>query len=136
MFCIMAYWSVTIQDIVSPYRHSLFPTDFPLLLLGKKHQSGTKSITCFFAKPKEKVVSLEGEDVNKESCSTSSWQAWSTFDVVVESSIATKVEIMWTLKCVFSSFSNNSCADINSMFKSIFPDSNVAGAFSMAPTKL
>ena len=43
---------------------------------------------------------------------------------------------MWALKCVSSSFSNNSSANINSMFKSIFPDSNVASAFSMAPTKL
>ena len=72
LYYIMTYWSVTIQDIPRPYCHSLFPTDFSLLFLGKKHQSVTKSVTCFFAKHKEKVVSLEDEDVNTESCATSS----------------------------------------------------------------
>ena len=136
LYYIMTYWSVTIQDIPCPYCHSLFPTDFSLLFLGKKHQSATKSITCLFAKPKEKVVSLKDEDVNKESCATSSSKVQSTLDVLVKSSIATKAEIMWALKCVSSGFSNNSCANINSMFKSMFPDSNVASAFSMAPTKV
>ena len=54
-----------------PYSHSLFPTDFSHLFLGKKHQSATKSVTCFFVKPKEKVVSLEDEDANKKSFATS-----------------------------------------------------------------
>ena len=104
--------------------------------MGKKHQSGTKSITCFFAKPKEKVVSLEDENVNKERCATSSSKVQSTLDFLVKSSIATKAEFMWTFKCVSSGFSNNSCANINSMFKPMFPDSNVASAFSMASTKV
>ena len=51
------------QDIASPYRPSLSLTDFSLLVLSKKHQSAIKSITCFSAKPKEKVASLEDEDV-------------------------------------------------------------------------
>ena len=74
--------------------------------------------------------------VNKESCATSSSKVQSTLDVLVKSSIATKAEIMWALKCVCSGFSNNSCANINSMFKSMFPNSNVASAFSMAATKV
>ena len=74
--------------------------------------------------------------MNKESFATSSSKVQSTLDVLVKSSIATKAEIMWVLKCVFSGFTNNSCAVINSMFKSMFPDSNVASAFSMAPTKV
>ena len=109
MFCIMTYWSVTIQDIASLYRHSLFPTDFSLLFLGKKHQSATKSITCFFAKPKEKVVSPEGEDVSKESYATSSSKVQSTLDILVKSSIATKAEIMWVLKYLSCGFCNNLC---------------------------
>ena len=104
--------------------------------MGKKHQSTSKSITYFFAKPKEKVVSLEDEDVNKESCATSSSKFQSTLDVLVKSSIATEAEIMWALKCLSSGFSNNSCANINSIFKSMFPDRILASAFSMAPTKV
>ena len=136
MFCIMTYWSVTIQDIASPHRPSLSPTNFSPLVLGKKHQSAIKSITCFSGKPKEKVAWLEDEDVNKESCATSSSKVQSTLDVLVKSSIATKAEIMWALKCVSSGFSNNSCANINSMFKSMFPDSNVVSAFNMVPAKV
>ena len=102
MLCIMTYGSVTIQDIASPYRHSLFPTDFSQSFLGKKHQSATKPITCFFAKPKEKVLSLEDEDVNKKSCATTSSKVQSTLDVLEKSSIVTKAEIMWALKYVSS----------------------------------
>ena len=87
------------------------------------HQSATESITFFFVKPKENVVLLEDEDVNKESCATSSSKVQSTLAELVKSSIATKAAIMWTLKCVSSGFSNTSCANINSMFKSMFPDS-------------
>ena len=126
----------TIQDMASPYRHSFFPTDFSQLFLGKKHQSATKSITCFFVKPKEKVVPLEDEDMNKKSCATSSSKVQSILDVLVKWSIATKAEIMWAVKCVSFGFCINSCANINSMFKSMFPDSNIASAFSMAPTKV
>ena len=109
------------------YRQSLSPFFYflSLLFLGKMHQSAAESITFFFAKPKEKVVSLEDEDVNKESCATSSSKVQSILD-----------EIMWALKCVSSGFSNDSCANINSMFKSMFPESYVASAFSMAPTKV
>ena len=81
-------------------------------------------------------MSLEDEDVNKGSYATSSSKVQSTLDVLVKSSITTKAEIMWTLKCVLSGFSNNSCANINIMFKSMFPDSNIASAFSMATTKV
>ena len=102
MFCIMKYWSVTIQDTASLYRQSLFPTDFSQLFLGKKHQSATKSITCFFAKPKVKVLSLQDEDVNKESCTTSSSKVQSTLDVLVKPSITTKADIIWALKYVSS----------------------------------
>ena len=71
----------------------------------------------------------------KKSCATSPSKVQSTLDVLVKWSIASKPDIMWALKCMSSGFSN-SCANINSMFKSMFPDSNVASAFSMAPTKV
>ena len=81
-------------------------------------------------------MSLKDEDVNKESCAASSSKVRSTLDGLVKSSISTKAEIMWALKCVSSGFSNNSCANVNSMFRSMFPDGNVSSAFSMAPTKV
>ena len=74
--------------------------------------------------------------MNKENCTTSSSKVQLTLDVLVKSSTATKAEIMWALKYLSSGFSNNSCANTNSMFKSMVPDSNVAGAFSMAPAKI
>ena len=40
------------------------------------------------------------------------------------------------LKCVSFGFSNNSYANVNCMFKSMFPDTNAASTFSMAPTKV
>ena len=43
-----------------------------------------KPITCFFAKPSEKVVSLEEEDVNKESCATSFSKVPSTLEVLAK----------------------------------------------------
>ena len=139
IFCIMiwffVYWFVTIQVKASLYYHSLFPTDLSLPCLGKKHQSDTKSIVSL-QNPKKKLYLLEDEDVNKECCATSSARVQSTLDVLVKLFIATKAEVMWALKCMSSGFSNNSCSNVNSIFKPMFPDSNAASAISMAPTKV
>ena len=80
------------------------------------------------------MVSLEDE--NNENCATSSSKVQPTLDVLVKSTIATKAEIMWALKCISSGFSNNVCVNINSMFKTMFPDSHIATGFSMSSLKV
>ena len=54
----------------------------------------------------------------------------------VGSSLSTNTEIIWTLKSIMSSYSNNSYANMNDTFKRMFPDSKVAEEFSMITSKL
>lgn len=45
-------------------------------------------------------------------------------------------EIRWTIKTVMSHFSMRSCLDISSLFKAMFPDSDIAKNFQMSKTKV
>ena len=54
----------------------------------------------------------------------------------VGSSLSTNTEIIWALKSIMSSYSNNSCANMNDTFKRMFPDSKVAEEFSMIKSKV
>ena len=49
-----------------------------------------------------------------------------TFDASIKSSLLSNAEIIWALKSTMSSYSNNSCKNINNTFKRMFPDSKVA----------
>lgn len=53
---------------------------------------------------------------------------------VVKSSVL-DAEVRWAAKCVRSHYSFNSCKEINSLFKDMFPDSEIAKRFSCGPTK-
>ena len=44
-------------------------------------------------------------------------------------------EILWCLKVINAHWSYNSCTDIAKLFHSMFPDSEIAGQFSMGKTK-
>ena len=57
-------------------------------------------------------------------------------DVLLNNSQKQKAEIIWALKVVCSSFSNNSCFDVNQVFKSMFPDSEIAKSFQLGADKL
>jgi len=45
-------------------------------------------------------------------------------------------EIKWALKSVMSHFSMRSFLDINSLFKAMFPDSEIANKFQMSKTEI
>ena len=45
------------------------------------------------------------------------------------------VEILWCLKVINAHWNCNSCTDIAKLFHSMFPDSEIAGQFSMGKTK-
>ena len=117
---------------MGPYCHSLFPTDLSLLFLGKKHQSATKSIFSL-ENPKKKLNHLKMKmwikNIVLYKCSVNSW----CFSQIV---YCCKGWGYVALIYTSSRFSNNSYANVNCMFKSMFPDTNAASTFSMAPTKV
>ena len=47
-----------------------------------------------------------------------------------------KAEIVWSLKSVCYSFSNNATSNINQVFAAMFPDSKTAKSFQVGPDKL
>ena len=48
----------------------------------------------------------------------------------------TKAEVLWSMKCIMSHFSMNSCGDIKEIFQMMFTDSSVAQQMSIGSTKL
>lgn len=59
-----------------------------------------------------------------------------TLQSFVHKDDVTKAEVLWALKSVVSHHSFNSCKDLNDLFKSMFPDSQIASKFQLGPTKL
>ncbi|CAL1293400.1 unnamed protein product [Larinioides sclopetarius] len=53
----------------------------------------------------------------------------------IASSQCLDAELKWSLKCVESHYSYNSCKDISNLFQDMFPDSKIAEKFSCGPTK-
>ena len=47
-----------------------------------------------------------------------------------------RAEIRWILKCVTSSFSNNSCWKLNDLFCAVFPDSMIVQLFKLGADKI
>ena len=99
---------------------------------GKKHKLHVNRKQMFF-KPK-KVIVLEQESLQTSvSCSQDTEQ---TIDLVLNDSARRKSEIIWALKPVCSGYSNSSSSDINKVFSTMFPDSNIAQNFQLGPDKL
>ena len=48
---------------------------------------------------------------------------------------STAAEIYWALKCIKENWSGNSCDNNNTLFTSMFPDSEIAKKFCMNRTK-
>ena len=57
-------------------------------------------------------------------------------DLILQSSQKQKAEIVWAIKVVCSSYSNNSCFDVSQVFKCMFPDSEIAKSFELGADKL
>ena len=51
-------------------------------------------------------------------------------------SLQLSINLLWALKSVLSSYSNNSCAYISKIFTCMFPDSKIAKSFELGATKL
>ena len=91
-----------------------------------------KTLSAILAKPKPKSsadnwqdsVSNKSSDVSDETNKKNKQQA--TLEVVVNNSEKLKAEIIWTLKTVYSVYSNNSSKDISNTCYAMFPDSKIA----------
>ena len=57
-------------------------------------------------------------------------------DLMLQSSQKQKAEIVWAIKVLCSSYSNNSCFDVSQVFKCMFPDSEIAKSFELGADKL
>ena len=77
-------------------------------------------------------VAPKGLDTNAQSNSYVQPTALTTFEIGYKLCD----EIRWALKHVLSDCSNNSCQDIVSIFKSMFPDSKIAEKMELAHNKL
>ena len=60
----------------------------------------------------------------------------STLHLVINNAEKNKSEIIWTLKCKMSGYSNNSCSDMNKLFQSMFEDSTIAKSFWLGADKI
>ena len=92
---------------------------------------------CWF----EENTSAENDSGSSSDSSThvvdqSSKLVQPTLEVITTESDKTKAEIIWTLKCIESGYSDNSNNDMIVVFKCMFPDSKTASSFQMEPDKL
>ena len=67
---------------------------------------------------------------------TISSKASSTLLQSIASSEKVKAEIRWAVKSVMSNFSNSSCNDVSTLFKTMFPDSSIASNFAISEDKI
>ena len=101
--------------------------------LGKKHKELDLKVKSFF---KPKVIKAKDITVIAPEEESSSSQTQSTLELTVTNSEKTKDEIIWAIKTVTAGYSNNSSAQISSVFQNMFPDSKIARSFQLGPDKL
>lgn len=106
---------------------------FSAFVPGKKHQSlwdlknQQGKLKDFFGESsvgKEKEPIPKINDVSHETLSS-----------YVSKNDVLDAEIKWSLKTVNNHYSFNSCEGVSSLFKDMFPDSNIAKQFTCGPTK-
>ena len=59
-----------------------------------------------------------------------------TLDLTMHDLARRKAETVWSLKSVYSGFSNISTSNINQIFSAMFPDRKIAKSFQISPDKL
>ena len=94
---------------------------------GKKHKEIIEKRKVFF-----KTSSTRAEEKKNVSNDVESQK---TLDMHLYNSDTIKAEIIWTLKSVMNGFSVRSNDELNETLSAMFPDSKIAGSFSMARTK-
>ena len=58
-----------------------------------------------------------------------------TLNKMLINSSVLQAEVRWALKVVMSRYSKSSCNDVTELFKTMFPDSDIAKSFTCAKTK-
>ena len=102
---------------------------------GKKHTDNQKaaeqttSVSTYFA-PRPAVASTDRPNVT---ASSSTRQP--TINQSITSNDVLSAEILWSMKCMDSHYSYHSCANAGEVFRTMFPDSDIASKFSLGETK-
>ena len=92
----------------------------------KEHNEAKNSLSLLHFLPAKPISSID---------SVSTSQSTKFNELAVPLSVVS-AEIRWALKSVLSHFSMRSCLDVNSLFKAMFPDSEIARKFQMSKTKI
>ena len=109
---------------------------------GKKHITLTNRAQSFFQKrttassktgDSEIVQEVESGEVLVSDIPTCSKNV---VEVTFNNTDQIKSEIYWVLKCITAGYSNNSCTNINVLFQTMFPDSDLAKQFKLGPNKV
>lgn len=111
---------------------------------GKTHKIHFDRKQMFFKISKPSVQSVLQEDKESSSIPENNSSSVASpkivdspkLDMLLNNSQKQRAEIIWALKVVCSSFSNNSCSDISQIFKCMFPDSAIAKSFELGADKL
>ena len=110
---------------------------------GKCHKTHFDRKQIFFKpKPARAAKPQSTNSSNVDSASTSSKSDTiivnnePRIDLMLQSSQKQKADIVWAIKVVCSSYSNNSCFDVSQVFKCMFPDSEIAKSFELGADKL
>ena len=99
---------------------------------GKKHILLTNRFQTFF---QTKTVT-ESSVLDKEQSTGSPSSSKKNVEVAFDNTDVIKADILWVLKCITSSYSINSCTHIEELFRTMFPDSEVAKKFQVGPNKV
>ena len=89
-----------------------------------------------FAKPVKKSKALTPKASKNLSHTVIYNQTQHTITNYITNSDTKKAEIHWVLKCVTSSFSNNSRLKLNDLFCAMFPDSRIEQSFKPGADKI
>ena len=97
---------------------------------GKKRKEIIEKRKVFF-----KTSSTRTDEKKNVSNAKNDVESQKTLDMHLYNSDTIKAEIIWTLKSVMDGFSVRSNDELNETLSAMFPDSEIAGSFSMARTK-
>ena len=98
---------------------------------GKKHKEIIEKRKVFF-----KTSSIRTDEKKNVSNAKNDIESQKTLDMHLYNSDTIMAEIIWTLKSVMDGFSVRSNDEFNETLPAMFPDSKIAGSFSMGRTKL
>ncbi|CAL1299581.1 unnamed protein product [Larinioides sclopetarius] len=138
----------TVSDSRTKARCRLCLKDFDIGKMGesalKSHMAGKKHSEIMKAQVNPKITDLLSTSSSRQgpgriaptSKEILTDQAENnTIAPFIASSQCLDAELKWSLKCVESHYSYNSCKDISNLFQDMFPDSKIAEKFSCGPTK-